>query len=56
MMITNMKDYITEDHEELTKLFRNTMVGQFEHDLCNRSFSNELESDEIDTLQQRVEK
>ena len=30
--------------------------GQFEHDLYNNSFSNQLESDaEVDFLQQRIE-
>ena len=31
------------------------MEGQFEHDLYKTSFSNQLESDEIDTLQQRID-
>ena len=31
------------------------MEGQFEHDLYNKLFSNQLESDEMDTLQQSVE-
>ena len=29
------------------------MEGQFAHDLYNKSFSNQLESDETDTLQQK---
>ena len=31
------------------------MEGQFEHDLYNKSFSNQIESDENDTSQQRIE-
>ena len=53
-LTTNMKDYILEDNEELRKPSRDTMEGQFEHDLYNKSFSNQLESDEIDTLQQGI--
>ena len=30
------------------------MERQFEHDLYNKSFSNQIESDETDTLQQRI--
>ena len=58
MMTTNMKEYIEENNEEeLGKVFRDTMEGRFQHDLYNKSFSNQLESvAEIDTLQQRVEK
>ena len=34
MMTTNMKDYIVENNKhELRKDFRDTMEGQFEHDL-----------------------
>ena len=56
MMTTNMKDYfLKENEEEVRKIFRETMEGQFEHDLYNKSFSNHIESDEIDTLQQRIE-
>ena len=56
MMTTIMKDYIVENTEaELRKNFRNTIEGQFEHDLYNKFFSNQLESDdEIDTLQHRI--
>ena len=54
-MTTNLKDYFLEDNEELGKVFRDTMGGQFEHDLYNKSFSNQLESDETDNLQQRIE-
>ena len=32
------------------------MEGQFEQDLYNKSFSNQIESDENDTLQQRIER
>ena len=31
------------------------MEGQFEHDLYNKSLSSQIESDEIDNLQQRIE-
>ena len=31
------------------------MEGQSEHDFYNTSFSNQLESDETDTSQQRIE-
>ena len=55
MMTTNMKDCISEDNEKFGKIFRDTMEGHFEHDFYNRSLSNQLESDETDTLQQRIE-
>ena len=57
MMTTNMKDYfVKENEDDVKKVFRDTMEGQFEHDLYNKSFSNQIESnDEIDTLQQRIE-
>ena len=57
MMITNMKDYfLKENEDEVRKVFRDTMEGQFEHDLFNKPFSNQFESgDENDTLQQRIE-
>ena len=54
MMATNMKDKILEDNAEFRKVFRDTMEGQFEHHLNNKSFSDQLESDETDTLQQRI--
>ena len=56
VMKTNMKDYfLKEKEDEVRKVFRDTMEGQFEHDLYNKSFSNQIESDENDTLQQRIE-
>ena len=57
MMTTNLTNYILEDNqEELRTVFRDTMEGQLEHDLYNKFFCNQLESDdEIDTLQQRNE-
>ena len=57
MMTTNMKDYFLNGNEdEVRKVFRYTMEGQFEHDLYNKSFSNQFESgDENGTLQQRIE-
>ena len=53
---TNMKDYYLEENEdEVRKFFRDTMEGQFEHDLINKSFSSQLESeDETDTLERRI--
>ena len=54
-MSTKMKDHIFEDNEELGKVYRDTMEGQFEHDLKNKCFSNQLESDETDSLQQRFD-
>ena len=56
MMTKNMKDYVLEeDEEEVRKVFRDTMEGQFEHEVYDKSFSNQVESDdEIDTLQQRI--
>ena len=54
MMITNMKDYfVKESEDEVRKVFRDTMEGQFEHDLYNKYFSNQIESDKNDTLQQK---
>ena len=57
MMTTNMKDYfLKEKEDEVRKVFRDTMEGQFEHDLYNKSFSNQFDSgDENDTLQRRIE-
>ena len=40
MMTTNMGDYFLKENEEVRKVFRDTMEGQFEHDLYNKSFSN----------------
>ena len=55
MRTIEMKDIFLEDNEEQDrKVFRVTMEGQFEHDLCNKPFSNQLESDETDTLEQRI--
>ena len=55
MMTTSMKDCILEDNEELSKVFRDIMQGQFEQYLYNKSFSNQLESGEMDTLQQKIQ-
>ena len=41
--------------EELKKVFRDTMEGHFAHDLCNKSFSIQLESHEMVTLQQGID-
>ena len=57
MMKTNVKDYFLEENEEeFRKVFRHTMEGHFEHDLFNKSFTNQLDSDggQKDTLQQRI--
>ena len=51
-----MNDYILEVNEELTKVFGDTMEGLFVHELYKKSFSNQLESDKTDTLQQRIER
>ena len=37
-MTSNKEDYILEDNEELGKVFRDTMDGQFEHDLYKKNF------------------
>ena len=57
MMTTNMKDYFVKgNEEEVRKVFRDTVEGQFEHDLYNKFFSIQIESgEENDTLQQRIE-
>ena len=56
MMTTNLKEYFLEDNdEEITKVFRDTMGGQFAHDLFIKYFSNQFESDGTDILQQRIE-
>ena len=56
MMTTNMRDYFAKENEdEVRNVFRDTMEGQFEHGLYNKSFSNQIESDKNDTLQQRIE-
>ena len=52
-IVTNLKYYFT-DSEEFRKEFRVMVQDQFEHDLCNKSFRSQFESDDaIDTLQQR---
>ena len=46
MMTWIMKDYVVEsNNKELGKVFRDTVEGQFEHDLYNKSYSNHSESD-----------
>ena len=54
-MTTNLRNYIREYKEELRKVFRDTIEVHFEHDLYKKSISNQVESDETDTLQQRIE-
>ena len=48
--------YRKKIEDELRKLFRDTIEGQFEHDLYNEAFSNLLETDDDknDTLQQII--
>ena len=56
MMVTSLIYYFT-DSEKFRKEFRVMIEGQFEHDLYNKSFSNQLESDdETDTVQQRIKR
>ena len=51
LMTTNMKDYfLKENEDEVRKVFTDTMKGQFEHGLYNKSFSNQLETDDDFTL------
>ena len=50
MVTTNMKDYFLEDNEEIRKILKYTMEGQFEHDLYKKSFSNQHKSDGLNTL------
>ena len=51
MMTIDMKVIFLEGNEEqVRRVFKVTMEGQFEQDLYNKSFSNQLESDETDTL------
>ena len=54
ILTTIMKKYFLEDNEEIRKVFRETMEGQFEYDLYNKSFSNQLKTDETKTLQQKI--
>ena len=53
-MTTNVKDYFLEDNKEIENLFGQTMEGEFELDLFNKSFSNQLKSDKTDTLKPRT--
>ena len=55
MMTTNMKDYfLGEKEKEVRNVFRDTTEGQFEHDLYIKSFNNQLESDETEILQKKL--
>ena len=55
MMVTNLIYCFTES-EDFRKKFRVMIESQFEHDLDNKTFSNQLESeDEVDTLQLKIE-
>ena len=52
-MVTILNKYVG-DSEGFKKIFRVLMEGQFERDLCDKSFSNQLESDVIYTLRQII--
>ena len=52
-IFTSLNDYVTESGG-LKKESRVIMEGQFEHNLYNKFCSNQLESDETDSLQQRI--
>ena len=56
-MVTNMKDYFLEKKSGggYRKGFRDTMRVNLKTIYIKNSFSNQLESDEIDTLQQRID-
>ena len=56
MMTTNMKDcFLEANEEEVRRAFRETMEGQIEHALYNKSFSNQHESDNGEfTLKQKI--
>ena len=55
MMVTTLNDYVT-DSQGFKKVFRVNMECQSEHDLYNKSFSNQLEPDKMDILQQRIKR
>ena len=53
-MKTNMKDYFSEENEELfMKVFRDTMECQFEHVLFDKSFKNQLQTDDDEFISQQ---
>ena len=55
MMVTNLHYYFRES-EQFRIEFAVRIEGKFKHNLYNKYFSNQLESDdEVDTLQQRIE-
>ena len=54
LMVTDFNEYIT-DYEEFRGEFRGMMEGQFEHDLYNKSFSNQVKPYENDSLDKRME-
>ena len=55
MMTTNMKEYIVEENEEIREVIKDTTVGKIEHDLYDKYLSNQFESDETDTLEQKTD-
>ena len=55
LMVTNLNFLIT-DSEEIRKEVRIMIERQFEHDMCDKFFSNQLKSDdEVDTLEPRMQ-
>ena len=60
MMVTNMKDYVTLDCDNVDADFRysyrDTMIAQLKQDLCNKNFSFQglSKGDQIDTLLNRI--
>ena len=52
MMVANSNDYIT-GYKEFREEFRGIMEGQFGHDLGNKSFINQVECYENDTLDKK---
>ena len=51
IMTTNMKDcFLKENEDEVRKVFRVTMEGQFELDLYIKSFSNQFEPGDENVL------
>ena len=47
--------FISKIPKNLKEEFRVMIESQFEHDLYNNSFGNQLQSDGLDTSQQRTE-
>ena len=53
MIVTNLKNYDI-DFEEFRKEFKDMLIDQFEHDLINKSFSNQTKESELDSFQIRI--